>query len=212
VRLPERATAKARETPDAKKLLAACEKLRAAFVEKGVDKALKEGVESNDPNLRLLSVIGLGAVDDLEGLGAALNDSKHADVRDNVIVVARQWIGRGPGQDAKLYQALLDKGITPVHAEIVMQLLHSFGEAQLGRPETYETLIAYLNHPRVGTRELARWHLYRLVPEGKKIKYDAAAPEAERKKAQDEWKKLIPDGTVPEKPKLKLEPKDKPKK
>ena len=58
-----------------------------------------------------------------------------------------------------------------------MQLLHS--PFDLDRPETYDALIAYLRHSRLPVRELARWHLYRLVPAGRKIVYDAAASEAD---------------------------------
>jgi hypothetical protein len=86
-------------------------------------------------------------------------------------------------------------------AETVMQLLHSPFAAE--QPETYETLIAYLQHSQAAVRELARWHLYRLAPSGRDIKYDAAAPDAERAKAVEEWKKLIPRGQLP--------PKEKPK-
>jgi hypothetical protein len=46
-------------------------------------------------------------------------------------------------------------------------------------------------------RELAWWHLYRLAPAGRSIRYDPAGPDAERDKAQAEWKKLIPSGQLP---------------
>jgi hypothetical protein len=52
-------------------------------------------------------------------------------------------------------------------------------------------------------RELARWHLVRLVPEGASIKYDAAAPEAERLQAIAEWRRLVPPGELPPPPKKK---------
>jgi hypothetical protein len=201
-KLPHRATPEARKTPDAKKILAALEELRKGFAKDGVEKTLAAGVKAKDPFLRMVSVIAMGAVDDLEGLRDAINDPKQADVRDTAVLVIRQWIGRGPGQDQKLYKAMLDAKIPPVHAEIAMQLLHSFGDDALARPETYELLIAYLMHDKVAPRELARWHLERLVPWAK-IKYDAGAPEAERKKAHDEWKKLIPDGQLPRNPKEK---------
>ena len=62
---------------------------------------------------------------------------------------------------------------------------------------TYQALIHYLAHDRAAVRELAAWHLYRLVPEGRKIAYDAAAAPAERARAQAAWRKLLPAGRVP---------------
>jgi hypothetical protein len=96
---------------------------------------------------------------------------------------------------------LIDKRqMKPVHAETVVQLLHSFDEAALKNPETYETLITYLDHERLGIRGLAYWHLRRLVPEGEKIGYDPLADKAARAKAIEAWKELIPEGKVPKKP------------
>ena len=63
--------------------------------------------------------------------------------------------------------------------------------------ETYEALIAYVKHPRPAVRELAHWHLTRLVPEGNRIKYDPAGPTEEQERAFKEWKKRVPDGKLP---------------
>jgi hypothetical protein len=128
----------------------------------------------------------------------ALGD-KHADVRDAAVQALRAWIGRGPGQDRKLYDFLqagpkFSKG----QAAIALELLHSFGDDDLARPETYEALIADLRHARPAIRELAAWHLYRLVPAGKDIPYDPSGSDEERQAAFKAWKKLVPDGTVPQ--------------
>jgi hypothetical protein len=85
----------------------------------------------------------------------------------------------------------------PVHAETVVQLLHSFDEHALQSPETYETLITYLDHERLGVRGLAYWHLRRLVPEGEKFGYNPLDDKEKREKAIEQWKKLIPPGEVP---------------
>ena len=50
-------------------------------------------------------------------------------------------------------------------------------------------------------RELAHWHLDRLAPAGQKIAYDAAADEAARHKAAEQWRALIPPGQLPPPPK-----------
>ena len=92
----------------------------------------------------------------------------------------------------------MDSGnFTPVEAETILQLLHSYGEAELARPETYETLIAFLSHPQVAIRGLAYWHLSRLVPAGKKFGYNPLDPKDKREAAVGQWKKLIPSGKVP---------------
>ena len=79
-------------------------------------------------------------------------------------------------------------------AATIMNLLHSpFDGTQ---PETYDTLLTYLQHDKLAIRELARWHLYRLAPAGRDIRYDPAAAPEERARAVTAWKKLIADGKV----------------
>jgi len=93
---------------------------------------------------------------------------------------------------------LIDKrGYSPKHADIVLQLLHSFDDTDLSRPELYEALIAYLKHDKVAVRGLAWWHLTRLVPAGKKIAYNPSAKPEELNAAYEEWKKLVPSGKLP---------------
>ena len=50
----------------------------------------------------------------------------------------------GRGQKALPLQTLVDRD---GQAKSALQLLHSFDEGNLERPETYELLIAYLDHP-----------------------------------------------------------------
>src|SRR5262249_8074661 len=150
--------------------------------------------------LRSLAVYSWGALDDLPHLLAVLAAAKHPDMRDTAVEALRHWIGRKPGQDAELYNFLTkQQKFSPLHAEIILQLLHSpFDE---GLPETYEALIAYLRHAQLPVRELARWHLYRLAPAGRDIAYDAAASAEGRDQAYKKGKDLIPDGKLPPKPK-----------
>jgi len=163
-------------------------------------------LRSKDADDRRLGVIALGATDDLPQLIDALNDEKQPDVRLNAVQVLRHWIGRGPGQDQKLYDYLVtEKKYPPGQADIALRLLHSFGRADLGRPETWELLIAYLTHDKQPVRELARWHLYRLVAAARDIPYDAAAPAKQREAAQEKWRVLIPEGKLP--PRVEDKPK-----
>jgi hypothetical protein len=186
----------------AKKRKAILEEARQLIVKKGVGPAIDELVESDDPLKRRLAVYAMGATDDLGRLGAALAAAKHPDVWENGVLALRHWIGRGTGQDMKLYQAMLkETKFSEKQAGTVMQLLHSFGEDDMAQPETYEVLIMNLNHDKLAIRGLAHWHLVRMVPEGRKIPYSPLDPKEKREKAIEEWKKLVPEGKLPTKPK-----------
>jgi hypothetical protein len=146
--------------------------------------------------LRRLVVYALAAMDDVEKVAELLDKSTHDEVRKTAVIALRHWIGVRPGRDEKLYNVLVENlHFGKSEAEAVMQLLHSpFAPEQ---PETYETLIAYLNHRRQAVRELAHWHLVRMAPAGRDIPFDASAQRSEREKAVAEWKKLIPSGELP---------------
>jgi uncharacterized protein (TIGR03000 family) len=159
---------------------------------------------------RQLIVSAMAAQDKVDEVANLLNTSPHDEIRKMAVVALRHWIGGRPGRDEILYEKLQnDLGFTKAEAEAVMQLLHSPFAAD--QPETYETLIAYLKHRRQAVRELAAWHLYRLAPIGAKIPFDASAPAAERDKAAEAWKKLIPSGELPKEPKDEPKDKEKPK-
>jgi hypothetical protein len=163
-----------------------------------IQQILAESVDSDNADARRIAVYGLAALDDLGRLADALTDEKHDDVRNAAVPALRAWIGRGPGQDMKLYETLVkEKKYSPNQAEMVLQLLHSFGERDLARAATYETLIEYLLHDKPAIRELASWHLYRLAPAGKDIAYNPVAPEAQRQRAYEQWKTLVPSGKMP---------------
>jgi hypothetical protein len=151
---------------------------------------------------REFAITGLAALGDLGPVADALADSKHLDARETAVVALRNWIGEQPERDLRLYRVFTDvQGYTAGEAATVMELLHS--PFVVERPETYETLIEYLNHKKLAVRELARWQLYHLAPVGRDIKYDAAATPEERAKAAKEWKDLIPTGQLPPKEKKK---------
>lgn len=138
------------------------------------------------------------ATDQLDLFFKVLFSTKYNDVIDNGIIGLRHWIGRKPGQDLKLYEFMISsRHYSKKQAEIFIDLLHSFGDDELKEPETYEALIDYLASDKAGIRGLANWHLHRLVPKGRDIKFDPLASEAERKEAIAKWKKLVPKGTVP---------------
>jgi hypothetical protein len=167
---------------------------------KSLEEVLADFIASDDPDFRRAFVVFCGATDELHMLAKVMVQPKYADLWDDAIRVLRHWIGRGPGQDQKLYKTLIDVGhFKPVDAETVLQLLHSFGEDDRASPVTYEALIDYLEDERLLIRALANWHLVRLVPEGRKFKYSPVADKKEREAAVKEWRKLIPQGKLPPK-------------
>jgi hypothetical protein len=175
----------------AKELRAVMARWRKRAAETSINEATDELLKSDDEAARRSAVLLLAALDDMDRLGAALVNAKHQDVWDAGIVALRQWIGRGPGQDQRLYKLLTEKKtIPPREAEAILQLLHGFGDDDLNQPETYHALISYLGSERLSLRELAYWHLRRLVPAGRKIAYDPMAPKEKREAAIKEWRRL----------------------
>ena len=178
------------------------------MLEKPVDSVPQEFRDSPDDTERRVAAVLAGALDQVPQMIDALSDTQHADVRDTAVRVLRNWIGRGPRQLERLYQGLTDHGkMTPNQAKTAIQLLFGFDDDQQEQPATYELLIGYLQHDSLPIRELARWHLVRLVPKGQKFDYDAGASEEKRKEATEKWKALIPEGKLP--PSLKSGPVEK---
>jgi hypothetical protein len=172
-----------------KKLL---EEFRSEVLKTSLPKTAHSFAASEDTTHRALGVIIMGATDDLEGMYKVFTETKYPDTWDRAVVVVRNWLGRGPGQDQLIYRRLVERRkIPPAQAETILQLLHSFGDTDLAQPELYKMLVKYLDHEAFGIRGLAHWHLVRLVPAGKKFAFNALDPKPERDKARDEWKKLI---------------------
>jgi hypothetical protein len=179
----------------------AVEKLRKRLAEKKELTSLRELLAEKDALARAVAVLSAGAADEIGPVIVALGNGEHAPAREAAVVQLRHWTAREPDHDAKLYKLLLAEKYTANEAEIVMQLLHSYGERELRRPETYETLIDYLAGPKLAIRELGHWHLVRLVPRGKEIAFNAAADSAQLAKVQAAWRKLIPPGELPKRDK-----------
>jgi hypothetical protein len=208
--IPPWADPKAEPSAAAKTVAAVADPFSALLKERTPDAALmqlladadKEKDKDRAPLMRDFAVSGLAAVGDLSHVADALADANHVGVRETAVVVLRNWIGAQPDRDLRLYRVFAEgQGYSAAEAETVLQLLHN--ALVVEQPETYETLIAYLNHKRLAIRELARWHLYHLAPVGRDIKYDAAASADDRAKAAKEWKDLIPMGQLPPKERKK---------
>jgi hypothetical protein len=184
---------------------AASEEIRAGLArfrdlakQKSISEAVGQLLQSKTPEERRIAVALLGATDHVAGLANVMANASRPDVWENGVVVIRHWIGREPGQDQKFYEALIDqKKLTPAQAETVMQLLHGFSDDALAQPETYEALLDLLESDQTAIRGLAHWHLYRLVPAGRTIGFDALAVAAKRTQDIQAWRQLIPTGKLP---------------
>jgi hypothetical protein len=121
-------------------------------------------------------------------------------VRRESIRILQLSIASSRNGDYKLFNLLKTKyDYTEGKANIIMDLLHNtyLAEKAQSRPETFETLIEYLDSKDQIIRELSAWRLYQLVPAGRDIPYAAVADSAIRQKAQAAWRKLIPPGKLP---------------
>lgn len=150
--------------------------------------------------IRQMIVTSMAALDAVDHVVELLEQSSNAEVRAAAVLALRHWIGANRGRDRLLYE-LLDGplGYSKSESEAILQLLHSPFDPK--QAETYETLITYLNHRKQAVRELAHWHLVRLVPDGRDIPFDAAAAMDQRRASAAAWKKLVPSGELPkEKP------------
>jgi hypothetical protein len=196
-------SAKPMDAEERKKFEAICGFAKSWAAEPGdITKVLGGAVAKPDARERKAAVVALGALDDLPGLMRVFNNKDHADARDTAIVVVRHWLGREPGQWGRLYNYLTNvESNTPTQAKNLIYLFNGLEAEKRQQPETYQLLIEALNHKKMRTRELARWHLVRLAPDGKSIAYDAASGEAQRLEAIAAWRRLIPEGELPPPPK-----------
>jgi len=194
-KLPDWADPDAGLSPAGKKTAAAVEKFRAA---RSTDAAaaFRTFLESADPAEQRVALVTAGATDELDLMAKELGEAKTQEEWDFGITVVRHWLGRGPGQDQKLYARLV-RAYTPAQARIVMQLLMGFSADDLRQPETFEVLIDYLTDDVPAVRNLAAWHLVRAVPGGRAIGFKPGGTKAECEAAAREWRRRVPPGQLP---------------
>jgi hypothetical protein len=158
--------------------------------------APKEQERAQAKAMAEFAIFGLAAINDIERVMQALDDADQTEARHAAVTALRHWIGNDAGRDRLLYQFLIERlRYSKAQAATVLQLLHDAYAPD--DPATYETLIDYLNHPRLSIRELAWRYLLHLVPEDIVVSYDPAASPAERAKACAAWKEAIPSGSLP---------------
>jgi hypothetical protein len=175
------------------RLLRAGEKIRRSLEKE--PRAWVDALSSKETPERVMAVYRAIANDDVAAAVKVLNEDKSTDVRRAAVHAIRHFVGRGTEQVNELHQALADAKFQG--PGILTYLLQGFGPEERNRPELYDTLISHLGHDMMAIRHLAAEQLTFLAPVGKEIGFDpAAAPEA-RMKAQEAWRKLIPEGSVP---------------
>jgi hypothetical protein len=177
----------------------AANRLRAEFAKDSPADVVRKARQAPANATRRAALFAAAAMGELAVVLDGLADPKNADTREAAVLALRHWVGLGDTQAPVLYDALRPKGKAPALAGTVLHLLRSFSQQDRARPETYDTLIDYLDHPDIQIRELAAWQLYRLVPQGRDIAYDAAAEPQARARARADWRKLIPEGQLPPK-------------
>jgi len=197
-KLPAWASQKAPDTEAGKARLASRQRLLKLLASKPYPEVTDELLRSANPADRRLAVYLMAAMDELEHLAAALAAAKYPDLWDHAVPALRHWLGRGPGQDQRLFQALVEKGkMSRSEAQTILQLILGFDDKALTQPELYETLIDYLDHDRLAIRGLAYWNLSHVVPAGRKFGYNPLDPKGKRDKAVQAWRQFIPAGKLP---------------
>lgn len=185
------------KTPAMQARLARREILRKTIATKGLGEALVDMLEDKEPEVRRNGVYALGAFDQLPSLGAVLRRSNDMETWSHAVVALRHWLGRGPGQEVKLYELLkANREYTDREAAYVLQMLMGFAEEDTDRPELFKLLIDLLKYDKLAIRGLAYWHLLRLAPMVK-VKFNPNGDAAERDRAWKDYKAAIPDDKVP---------------
>lgn len=195
-----------KENPELPKQLekphAAAIKAQAEFIQnlegKPLDVVLAETVKSSEPIARQLALRGYGAIDDMATIIERFDqDTTTPDFRVTCVDILRRWIALKRDNAYVLLDQLKKRYNKPGAALKIVELLHYPSRQQLDDPLTYENLIEGLNNPVLPIRELSAWHLYFLVPAGRKIAYSPTAPPMVREAAQNAYFSIVPRGQLP---------------
>ncbi len=151
-----------------------------------------------DSTRRVLGVLFLAALDEVQGLVEFLDDARHSEVRGATREALRTWMSWNRDHPAELERLLQRRYSSKEKANLLVRLLDFLPKEDLERAESYQTLIGYLDHENLPVRDLAFWHLANLVPElAKQIRYDPQGTVEQRRQSIEQWRKLIPAGMVP---------------
>jgi len=164
---------------------------RRSMLKDRVELSLTEGVKEPDLNMRLLAVRFLGAIGDPAKLLDCLADERHVDVRVMAIEELRHLLAQSTQNDEKIYTLLKQKNYSDAQAQTVLQLVHGFPQEQWTVPTMRGTVVEYLNSDKLAIRQIAHTLLLSVVPEGQRIRYDAAGSPDQRERGYREWLRVV---------------------
>ncbi len=174
---------------------------RVAQPEASIELALKELAESSKGEAQAFAAYALAALDVIWPDVDALDDLLKPDMRTSAFLALRNWIARRSENSLALHQVLEQrKSYSENQADAVLQMLHSFSQADAVNPETYNQLFRWLNSEKLSIREMAFWHLEGLDPDGVKIAAYNPVVQEGREAAISRWRKRLTDGKIIPKP------------
>lgn len=175
------------------------EEYRKLRVEVGPNKAVEIFHESDDVIKQGIALIGMAAQDDLPRLAQAMASARNPEIWDHGITVLRHWLGRSADHPKQLSEFFSTRaGYEPHIAKTGIELLYGFTEEETRSPALYQILIRLLTAEQRPIRNLAAWHLYRLVPGAReKIPFKPNASEEEFEQLAKAWQEYLPPGKVP---------------
>jgi hypothetical protein len=188
------------QTPAARELQTALDTLSKRIPAKErVEIVLTEAIKDADANSRDLAVRFLGAMGEIAKLLDCLADERHVDVRNMAIDELRHLLALSAQNDERILTLLKQKNYSDRQIQIVLQLLHGIPPEQWS-PAMRSTMVENLNNEKLAIRQIAHTLLLTFVPDGKKIRYDAAGSPDQRERGFVEWQRLIGSGKAPAKP------------
>lgn len=137
-------------------------------------------VDNPLPLLSELATKALGITDNYAALVKALASAPHKETRLAAINALRLWLGETPKNGGLLIPEL-ERNFPSGDDGIVYLLLWGFSDDDARDPTKCSLLVDWLDHPQLGVRELAYFHLKNITKLSHR--YDAQASPALRKPA-----------------------------
>ncbi len=150
--------------------------------------SLVEATLADQPEIRRYAVEALGEIGQISLVVGALNASGDPLVRKAAIDVLREQLARGGAAATELNGELVRSGGSEDWAMLVETLLAGYSVAQARDPQIQAELVALLEHPDVGVRELALRNLLAISNRGDALGYDPDDPLGDGLAA---WKDLL---------------------
>lgn len=194
--LPAWADLRRSPTSQIRRLAEAFDRFRQTFLD-DPDGALSRFARADDPLQRTVALWMANAFEELEILEGALRKPRSTAEWDLSVMLFRHWLSRSSAHDLQLYDYLVRQSYSEAEARIILQLLLGFSNDDLRLPETYQVLLDYLIHEKPLVRNLAAWHLIRLIPDARRFPYKPDGSREDALRTQEQWRKLLPLDSLP---------------